>query len=337
MTTCVYVSCRYSGYIAILNLDQESGALSEIGRAQLDNEVMPLAVTPDRRYLYASLRGDPFAIASFRIDPATGGLVHLATAEVADSLTHISVDRQGRFLLGAAYATGVLRVHPIGGRGVVQREAVAIEHYLPKAHCILIDPSNRFVLAPVLQHDMVALRRFDAATGALSRNDPPGIYTKTGHGPRHVVFHPNNRFAYVVNELGGSVDAYGFDIATGKLNAIQHETILPPGFDGVASAAEIDVTPDGRFLYASERPSSTICAFAVDGATGKLAKIGHYPTGAKPRCFAVDPRGRFIVSAGQLADSAVVHAIDPAIGALSEVGRTPLGKGPCWVEIVDLP
>lgn len=332
----VYVSSRLSGYISILRLDPD-GALSEIGRGQVDREMFPLAISPDRRHLYASCRGAAVEIASFRIDPATGLLTLLGRTPIPEPLAHISTDRQGRFLFGASYLGNVIRIHPIGSRGVVQAEAAYVERHLPNAHCMMADPSNRFVFAPVLQADMVAQLRFDAATGMLTPNDPPAVYAKTGHGPRHIKFHPNNRFAYVINELGGTLDAYAYDIAAGRLTALQHETIMPPGFAGAPHAAEIDIMPDGRFLYASERASSTLCAFALDSETGKLTRIGHYPTGRKPRCFAVDPFGRFVLAAGQLADCVVVHAIDQSDGALSEIGRTPVGKEPCWVEIVDLP
>ena len=335
--TFVYVSCRYSFYISILRLDYATGVLTETGRTPVGGEVMPLAISPDRRYLYASLRDSTFSIGSFRIDPASGALTELGRFPVGESITHVQTDRTCRFLFAASYYAGTLRVHPIGSRGLAQRETVTVEHHLPKAHCMMPDPSNRFVLAPVLQSDMVAIRRFDAATGMHTHHNPPSAHAKTGHGPRHTKFHPNSRYVYVLNELGATLDAYAFDIEHGTLGHIQHESLLPPGFSGVPSAAEIDITPDGRLLYASERASSTLCAFAIDRETGRLTKIGHYETGTKPRAFAIDPRGKFLLSGGQLANCVVVHAIDPLLGGLTEIGRTEVGTGQCWVEAVDLP
>ncbi len=337
MITIAYVACPESGEIAVLRLDPDSGAIEDRGRVAVNDIVMPLAVSPNRRHLYAGLRGDKPAIASFRIDPATGGLAELSRTPIPSGNPYLSVDRTGRFLLAPAFFGGTVAVYPIGDRGFVQGQPVVMEHNLPTAHCIVLDPSNRFALTPVRDSDMVIQRRFDAATGMLSPNNSPAHRLRSGSGPRHLVFHPNGRFVYIVNETNATVDACGFDASQGILSAIQTESVLPPGTEGKPWAAEIDVTPDGRFLYASERASHTLSAFAINAESGKLTKIGHFPTERQPRGFSMDARGRFLLAVGQVSHSLTVHAIDRESGRLSDLSHHPVGKGPCWVEVVELP
>ena len=337
MTTFAYVACPESGEIAVLRLDPETSAVEDRGRVAVNDTVMPLAVSPNRRYLYAGLRGEQPAIASFRIDPATGGLTELSRVSIPSGNPYITTDRQGRFLLAAAFFSGTVAVYPIGGRGFVQGQPIVMEQNLPTAHCIVMDPSNRFALTPVRDSDMVIQRRFDAATGVLSPNNPPAHRLRSGAGPRHLVFHPNGRFVYIVNETDATVDACGFDPNQGILSAIQTESVLPAGTVGKPWAAEIDITPDGRFLYASERASHTLSGFTVNPESGKLTGFGAVPTEAQPRGFSIDARGRFLLSVGQASHSLTVHAIDQKDGRLSDLSRHPIGKGPCWVEVVELP
>lgn len=335
--TVVYVPCPGSGEIAVLGFDPETGAIEDRDRVAAGHRVMPVAVSPDRRHLYAALRDEPQQVASYRIDPAGGGLTEIGRFDVAGSMPHISVDRTGNYLLGAAFNQGHIRVHPIGARGVAQGQPVMVEHNIPAAHCILTDPANRFVLIPARDADVVLQRRFDPATGMLTPNDPPAYRSAHGSGPRHLIFHPNNRFAYVVNEIGGSVDACGYDMATGKLSLIHTETLIPDDYVGEAWAAEIDITPDARFLYASERNSRTISGFAVNPESGFMSLIGRWPTEVWPRGFRIDQRGRHLLAVGEESGSLTVHRIDQETGTLSEVSRHPIGAGSCWVEVVDLP
>jgi 6-phosphogluconolactonase len=296
-----------------------------------------MAISPDRRCLYAATRGTQPEIASFRIDPSTGTLAEIGRIELSDSLPYISVDQRGRFMLCASFQQGTVRVHPIGPRGQVQARPVMVEHNMPSAHCIKTDPSNRFVLAPVRDADMVIQRRFDEGTGMLTLNDPPVYRARHNAGPRHFVFHPNHRFVFVVYEKDATVDACGYDIASGKLSLIQTVNLLAADFSGYRKASDIQITPDGRFLYAGERETSTLIAFAVDGNQGKLTEVGRYATQEVPRAFQIDPRGLFLVCPGERTKMLTVHKIDAATGALSDLVQYPTGDGARHVEILDLP
>jgi 6-phosphogluconolactonase len=187
-----------------------------------------------------------------------------------------------------------------------------------------------------LGDDMILQYRFDERTGELTPNEPPAVTTQPGAGPRHFVFHPNRRFVFVVNELNGTVDTYRL-AADGTLALVQTVSVLPSDFSGEPWAADIHLTPDGRFLYTSERTSSTLAAFGVDGNSGELTALGHYVTEAQPRGFNIDPASAYVVVAGEESDGLSVYAIDRQTGALDKTAEASAGDGPNWVEIIALP
>jgi 6-phosphogluconolactonase len=253
---------------------------------------------------------------------------------LADSMAYISTDRSGKFLFSASYGGNKVAVNPIGPDGVVQ-PAQQIVPTEPNAHCILADPSNRYVLHTSLGGDLVYQEKFDAKTGKLTPNDPPSVSIKSKAGARHLVFSPSRKFVYLVDELDASVYVFPWDVKTGTLKKeVQVTTALPKGFEGKPWAADIHLTPDGEFLYASERTSSMLAAFRVDPKTGLLTPIDFYPTEKQPRAFNIDPSGRHLLSVGQLSNSMTSYAIDKATGKLSKLKEYPVGKNPNWVEIV---
>lgn len=161
---------------------------------------------------------------------------------------------------------------------------------------------------------------------------------KANAGPRHLTFAPSGKFVYLIDELDAAIRVFPYDAARGTLEKeIQVASALPKGFSGKPWAADIHLTPDGRFLYASERTSSTLAAFRVDPANGSLTSIGSYPTAKQPRAFNIDPSGRYLLSVGQLSNSMVVYSIDAATGALTALEEYPMGRNPNWVEVVRLP
>lgn len=336
----VYIGNADSNDIHVLRLETDSGALSPVQVIAIPNIAktggsMPLAVSPDRRFLYAGLRGEPFVAACFAIDPRTGALSHRANAPLADSMAYIATDRAGKFLLGASYGGNKVSVNPIGPDGLV-RPPVQIVPTPPCAHAIIPDSSGRFVLAACLGGDAVLSFRFDAETGALNPNDPPSTPIKAKSGPRHLRFHPNARILYLINELDASVCVFGYDANSGALSLKQTVSALPPGHADKIWAADLQVTPDGRFLYASERGTSTIAGFAIDSTDGTLKPVGNTPTEQVPRGFAIDPTGKFLLAVGQESHHLTCHAIDTATGQLSTLSRHKVGQNPNWVEIVRL-
>lgn len=333
--TIVYVSNADSREIAVLQLAKD-GALAEIERVKTSGMVMPLALSPDKRFLFAALRSEPFGAASFRIDRQTGRLTHIATAPLPASMPYLATDRSGRYLLSASYQSAVAAISAIDAEGRVGTAPVQVLDTAPNAHCILTDPANRFAFVPCLGGDHLMQLRFDAASGRLSPNATTTVPTKKGAGPRHLVFHPDGRLAFLINELDASLVSFAFDAEKGTLSELDAASALPEGFTGKPWAADIHVHPEGRFVYASERTSSTLAGFKLEAETGMLATIGHWPTETQPRGFAIDPGGKFLLSAGQMSNSLTVYAIDQKSGALTTLKRYPMGANPNWVEIVTL-
>ena len=336
--TIVYVSNADSREISVLELDAQSRELRTVETVPVSGTAMPMAISPDKRHLYVSLRSQPFSVSSFAIDPQTGRLAPLATVPLPDNMAYVATDRSGRFLLSASYTGDKIAINPIDRPGFVNAEPVQVVQTRKHAHAILTDRANKHLFASNLGGDILLQYTFDAATGRVAANDPPFVETKKGAGPRHFVFSPDDKFAYLVNELDGTLNSYRFDAGKGTLTELGSVSVVPPGFKGGAPAsAELRVTPDGRFIYASERSSNTIAAFRVDGVSGALTPVGNFATETQPRGFNIDPSGRFLVAAGQKSDSATLYAIDVESGALKELKRYPLGKNPNWVEIIDLP
>jgi 6-phosphogluconolactonase len=338
-----------AGEILVLKLDLQSGELARVQQISTTGQARPMAVSPDRRFLYVALHTEPYAVASYAIDGLSGRLTHLANAPLPGSVAYISTDRTGRFLLAASIPlspkkprSSFVCVSPIGPHGFVQppHQIVRTE---PKMHCILADPSNRYVFATSCDGDLVLRLIFDAVTGMFSPDPLPPVRVKPNAGPRHFVFHPNNRWLYLLNESEASIYAFNYDATTGELRELQIVSALPPDFeedknDPSAHAADLHLTPDGRFLYASLRGSShMLTAFRVDFENGNLSFVDNFPTEKFPRGFNIDPLGRYLLAAGMLSHSMTTYAIDCETGSLTKHKQYPMGKGPNWIEIVSLP
>jgi 6-phosphogluconolactonase len=333
--TIVYVACADSHEIAVLQLDPASGALDEVQRVATGGAIMPLALARDRRRLYASIRSAPLALLSFAIDPDDGTLSPLGTSPLPASMCWIGLDRSARWLLSASYGASLVAVSPLDGDGIAgpARQTFGTA---PNAHSIRTDSANRFAFAACLGGDLVSTFAFDAAGGRLELLPEPAWRTRAGAGPRHFAFHPTAPWVYLLNELDAAVDALEHSADGARFGHVQTIASMPPGAVGKPWAADIHFSPDGRFLYTSERRSSTLATFAVDGKGGWLTLLGRSATATEPRGFAIDPSGRWLLAAGQASHSLRVHAIDAKSGTLSPHADLGVGQNPNWVEIVAL-
>ncbi|RXH42483.1 lactonase family protein [Bradyrhizobium zhanjiangense] len=343
--TFAYVGNADSNDISVFKM-AESGEMMPVQTAgftgvEKPGSSTPLAITPDKRVLIAGIRSQPYLAVSFAIDPKTGQLSHIGNGPLADSMANIAVDRSGKFLFSASYGGNKVALNPLQANGVAGEPKQVIPTGL-NAHAVLPSPDNRFVFATNLGSDQVLSFAFDAATGTLTPSDPPAHKLPEKSGPRHFVFHPGGKFVYLVHELNGDVAAFSYDAKSGAWTEIQRTSALPEGFNGKASdkkpwAADIHITPDGRFLYASERTTNTLTAYKVDATSGKLTTIGSVPTEKQPRGFNIDPSGRYLAAVGELSDGMTVYAIDQSSGALAKLKSYPTGKKPNWVEFLSLP
>lgn len=336
--TYVYVGNGETRTVNAFRLNGERGELAPVGTYEVPGPTdpcfsFPLAVSPDKRFLFVVLRNQPWSVRTFAIDRATGRLEYLGHGPLADNTCYISTDKTGRFLLSASYQGNKLAVNRIGSDGIVQ-PAHQIIPTEPKSHSIMVDAANRFALSACLGGDIVYQWRFDAENGRLTPNDPAFVAVKGHSGPRHFIFDPAGTRVYLLNEHAVTIYVYDYDAATGRLAERQVVNALTPTPGDKIWATDIHMTPDGKFLYAAERGSSTLAMLEVDPRDGTLTLIGHIVTEKQPRGFAIDRTGRFLYCTGQLSTKMSSYAIDAKSGKLAKLADYPVGGNPNWVEIV---
>jgi 6-phosphogluconolactonase len=339
--TTVYVSNAGSKEVFVLAMNRTTGALELIEKTPVPGAdkpspaSLPMATSPDKKFLYAQLRSEPYPVSTFAIDPTSGKLTHLAVTPLVDQMAYINTDRTGRFLLCASYVGAKLAIYPINDKSIVEPKATQIVDTKPKAHCVVIDSANKHVYLPVLGGDIVMEFNFDPAAGTVSPNGPGQVATKPNAGPRHFTIHPNKRWGYLITETTATIGAYAI-ADDGTLSEIAFVDTGDWNGKDSAAASDIHVTPDGKFLYGALRTTSTLHGYKIDPDKGTLTPIGKWPTEKTPRGFNIDPRGKFLLSVGLDSNAMTVHAIDAASGELKPVGQYPMGTQPNWVEIVDL-
>ena len=331
----VYVSVTGDHRINIYSMSRETGRLEEQGVVAVEGGPAPMVASPDERFVYVGLRTGR-RLSAFRVDHTTGGLSQVGSCVVDSDPCFVSTDSNGRYLLSTYYRAGVVSVHRIGDNGAVLPPPVEWRHTAERAHSIQTDPTNRFAFVPhVVPSNTIFQFGFDERTGRLSPSSPPQVTPSVEEGPRHFCFHPSLDVVYTVNEQGGSVTVYRLDPAKGKLKEFQRISTLPEGFEDSNACAEIRITPDGDFVYATNRGHDSIACFSVSERTGELLSIGHQATEATPRSLIVDPAGEFLLVAGQGSGNLVTYRIEEA-GGLTPLDTTSVGPNPSWVLLLNL-
>jgi 6-phosphogluconolactonase len=332
----VYVACARDNEILVFTLDPENGTLESVQRVALTGGVTPLAISPDRRFAYAGLRTESPAVAAFAVTAETGLLTPLAITPLPDAPMYLATDATGRYLLCASYAGASFSINPICADGSVERKPVQRTTTPPRAHSIITDAHNRFAFVAALGGDVILQYAFDAATGRATPNAVPWVRLPGGSGPRHMVFHPRLDLLFVNGELDGRVYAFAYDRMTGRLRLCDSASMLPRPLGGASWAAELATSPDGRFLYASERRTGTIALFDLHRDPRRLSRLDVFATEAQPRALAIDPLGRWLLVAGETTNYLGVCAIDAATGKLVPHHRYAVGDKPVWIAIADL-
>jgi len=345
--TYVYVSNADDGNIGMYTLEKDGtlkpGAKFDTG----GKNVMPMSVSPNKKYLYAAVRSKPFSAVAYSINPKSGALKEIGRGELAESFPYILADKTGNWLLGASYGANLVSVNPIGKDGKVGKPQQVIPT-ARNAHAIITDRTNKYAFVPHLGTDQIFQFKFDAKTGRLTANTPATVQIKQGAGPRHIIMSGDNKFAYLLNELTAVVTTLSLDAKTGLLTQVSEASALAPDSKlkpGAARpspgrdvsqdvwASDLSLTPSGKFLYALERTGNQIGSLSVDGKTGKLTYMASTPTEAQPRGFRIDPTGKYMVVTGEKSDTISVYSIGDD-GALKLLQKYPTGKGSNWVEIV---
>jgi 6-phosphogluconolactonase len=345
-----YTNKTDSKGIYAFRFDATTGTLSPVGVAAQTQDPSFLTISSNQKFLYAVNELPTFegkssgAVTSYSLDRRTGKLTQLnQVASGGADPCYLSLDHTGKYLLVANYTGGSVATFPVGPDGRLGAASAFVQHTGagpnkehqdgPHAHYIATAADNRHVFVADLGLDEVLIYRFDPSNGALTPSDPPYAKLAPGAGPRHIAFHPNGKFAYVVSELNSTVTAFAFNPANASFSNLQVVSTIPKDFTPHNDTAEIVVHPSGKFLYASNRGRDSIAVFAIDPAKGTLTPAGDFSTtGKTPRNFALDPTGNFLLAANQESNNIAVFRINPATGALTPTG--PATEVPAPVDIV---
>ena len=338
-----YTSGASRGIYA-LRLGAAEGALSAPVVAAETPHPSFLALSPDRRFLYA-IRDSAAMVAAFAVHGDRLALLPAPPAPEAIAGCHLAVDRTGRTLLVSNFHAATIAALPLAadgtpGPGQVIRHEGRGSHPRRQAeahvHSAVISPDNRFALVCDLGLDRIYTYRLDAAQARLAPGRPPFTANAAGSGPRHSAFSADGRRFYASRELDNTVTAFDYDAASGALVLRQAVSTLPAGFMGDSAAAEVALHPNGRFLYVSNRGHDSIAVFAVDGATGLVSAVEFTPAGGRnPRHFALSPDGAWLVCAHQGSGTVAAFRVDPASGRLSPAGRPAAVPDPVCVRFYD--
>ncbi|MCA9041374.1 MAG: lactonase family protein [Planctomycetaceae bacterium] len=331
----MYLSIGGEDRIALWNVDPQTGLASEIGSVKTSGAPGALALNPAENRLYAAVRSTG-EVVTYELNESTGGLKELGRTPVLANPVYIATDRTGKFLLTAYYGEAKAAVYAINEEGVVVPDAVCTVDSTKHPHSINVDLDNQNVYIPNTGADLIQQFKFNADSGELTPLEPAEVMTSEKSGGRHFTFAPSNQFVYFVNEHNCHVDVFQRDKSTGALTQIQAISTLPEGYMEKSYCADIHITPDGKYLYASNRGHDSLAMYAVDQSTGKLSSLGQIPTETWPREFGLDPAGKFVYSAGQNSHKLAAYRIEPETGKLTQFATYPVGQSPSWVLVKTL-
>ena len=349
LITGTYTTGKSEG-IYVYQFNSNDGTVKAVSSIKISNPSF-LAVSPNEKFIYAveenaADKGKQGEISAFSFDKLSGKLTYINKQPSAgDHPCYVSVDKTGRWVAAGNYTSGSLSILPVQTDGSLGAATTVIKHEgsgpnkgrqnTPHVHCTFFSADNRFLFVPDLGIDKVMIYAFDETTGNLKKSKQPFAESVPGSGPRHICFHPSNKYAYLMEELSGTVSVYAYK--NGKLKSRQRISSMPAGDTSFAGSADIHVSPDGKFLYASNRAASnTIAIFSINQKNGKLSLIGHQSTlGKTPRNFNFDPSGNFLLVANQNSDAIVIFKINKQTGLLTDTNnRINVGKPVClkWIS-----
>ena len=337
--------------IYVYRFNAETGEATLASETETSNPSF-LAISPDQRFVYAVNENDDStmyttggSIAAFSFDKQTGKLSAINKQYSGGKHPcYVSIDKTGRWVFAGNYSSGSVAVLPVKANGGLDSATQVIEHagYSvnedrqkgPHVHATVLSKDNKFLFVPDLGIDKVMIYAFDQKTGKLSEAEAPYEITEAGAGPRHFEFHPNGNYAYLIEELTGSISVYNYN--KGRIDLLQNVSALPGDYSGPVGSADIHISPDGKFLYASNRgESNTIGIFSIDKA-GRVAPVDHVSTqGKTPRNFNFDPSGNYLLVANQNSNEIVIFRRDKKSGMLTDTGkRIAVSKPVCikWIS-----
>jgi 6-phosphogluconolactonase len=338
------------GGIVAYEFDSRAGKLKTLHRTTGVEHPFFLALSPDKKFIY-SIHAKQFSgkenehVAAYQVVGRTGELklLNRQSAE-GTAACYLDVDRTGKAVVVANYTSGSVASLPIKADGSLGEKVSFFQHKgssvnpqrqkEPHAHCIVVSPDNKYVFAADLGTDQILCYKLDAVAAKLTANDPPFTKAPAGAGPRHLTFHPNGKRVYVINELLNSVTVFDYDASAGKLTETQTISTLPTDFKGTSYCADLKITPDGRFLYGTNRGHDSIASYSI-GADGKLTLVAIEPSlGKGPQNLAITPDGAWLLCANMPGNSVAVFAIDAKTGKLKSAGEPVKHTSPSCIMLL---
>jgi 6-phosphogluconolactonase len=342
-----YTNADKTNGIHVYSFDPETGGYREKSKSIDITNPSYLAISKDKKNVYSvsEAGSGKGTISAFSFDAKSGKLTFLNSASSGgNGPCYVSVDDKKQTVFSGNYGAGSLSAIRINKDGSLSDDIQTMQHEgssinksrqnKPHVHAVVLSPDNRYLLAPDLGTDKVNVYRFDPLESQpLTRATPPFASVKPGSGPRHLTFHPNGKFAYVILEMEGAIAA--FDYKNGKLDAKQSITMLAPGFNGNVGAADIHISPDGKFLYGSNRgEANEVVIYAID-KDGKLSYAGRQSELiSTPRNFVIDPTGNFLLVANQNSNDIIIFKRNLKTGLLTPTGQKILVDKPVCLKFV---
>lgn len=331
--------------IYVYKFNSATGEFKQVSIARGTANPTFLAISSDYRFLFSVDGTKSDSVKSFSIDQSSHELTLINSQSLAGSFgaCHLEVDKTGRWLIVGNYGSGSVSVLPVQPDGTLGSVSQTIKHegksidperqQKPFVHSVNIDPGNKDIFVPDLGTDKIMTYRLNVETGQLTSGRIPYTSVTPGAGPRHFTFHPNGMFAYVINEMLATIT--GFSYRDGELKTIQTVNCLPDDYKGLKWAADIHISPDGKFLYGSNRAHESLGIFSIDQLTGQLTFVGHqYVNGKTPRNFAIDPTGNFLLIANQDSDNITIYKRDMKTGKLTFTNQEILVSMPVCLKFI---
>lgn len=340
-----------TGGIQSYRLDGAKGELKPLHRNGGIENAFFTVVSRDRKFLYSidapTFGGkDPEQVAAFTLDGQTGQLKLLNRQSTRGTAScYLDIDATGKTVLVANYTTGNVASFPVRDDGSLGESVSFFQHAGssvdparqkgPNAHCFVISPDNRFAFAADLGIDQILGYRLNASTATVTRNEPPSVKTPAGAGPRHLTFHPNGKYVYVINELKNSVTLFDYAKETGILTERTTISTIPADFKGVTHCADLKITPNGQFLYGTNRGHDSIAAYRI-AANGELTLLAIIPSlGKGPQNLAITSDGKTLLCANMPGNNVAVFRIDSKTGLLTSIGKPVAQASPSCIRIIE--
>lgn len=337
------------GAIHAYQLKTETGELKLVQRTPGIEHPFFMAISPNRKYLYSIQAPGTFGgkdnefVAAYEITDATGKLKFLnRQSAMGTAACYLEVDATGKSVMVSNYSSGSVAALPVKEDGSLGEAASFIQHkpaadadkkVVSHAHCIVMSPDNRFAFAADLGLDQVIGYQLDPATAKLSPATPPFVKTRLGNGPRHLTFHPNGKYVYVINELKNSITMFNYDKAEGSLIEHQNISTIPEDFVGKTYCADLKISPNGKFLYGTNRGHDSIAIYSIDHE-GKLALLGiESSLGKGPQNLVITPNGELLLCANMPSNNVAIFKINQQSGGLTKLGEPISIPSPSCIRI----